>query len=398
VAAESGGLLTLSSASSRILTTHAGSLPRPPELTRLYARRVRGEAVDAAEIVAAGREAMRQVVADQIGAGLDVINDGEQRRESFILYMRHRLSGIGGAYVRNRAADLDAYPAFSEAFEAASQARFSVSNAAHTPQATGAVRYLDPAQVSAECDEFADVLAGHAGRFAGAFLTAPSPGVVSTIIANAHYDSAAAYLDALGAALKVEYEAIAARGWVLQIDAPDLAMERHVAFRDRPLSDFLDFAAMAADVLNRALANVPRDQVRVHVCWGNYEGPHDCDVGLADILPVIATIRAGAVVLPFANGRHAHEYRVLSRTPLAEDQILVAGVIDTLTNVVEHPEAIADRLERIAAAVGGPERLWAGTDCGFDTSAGNSRLARDVAWAKLRALAEGARIASARLF
>jgi 5-methyltetrahydropteroyltriglutamate--homocysteine methyltransferase len=197
--------------------------------------------------------------------------------------------------------------------------------------------------------------------------------------------------------LQVEYEAIVRHGYVLQIDAPDLALERHVTYQDRPLSEFLTFAERVVDTINAALTNIPADRVRMHVCWGNYEGPHDCDVDLKDILPAIRRARVGGFVLPFANPRHAHEHRCLSDLDLSDDQIVVAGVIDPLTNFVEHPEVIADRIEQVARSVGDPTRVLAGTDCGFDTSAGRGRVATDVVWAKLRALAEGAQIASGRL-
>ena len=213
---------------------------------------------------------------------------------------------------------------------------------------------------------------------------------------NEHYDTEDAYLAALGAALRVEYETIAAHGYVLQIDAPDLAMERHITYQDRPLGDFLGFSERVIETINNALADVPPEQVRLHVCWGNYEGPHDCDVALRDILPILKHARVGALVLPFANPRHAHEHRALGDLP--ERQLVVAGVIDTVTNYIEHPEVVADRIERAVRVLGDPKRLIAGTDCGFDTSAGRGRVAEDVVWAKLRALSDGARIASERLF
>ena len=214
---------------------------------------------------------------------------------------------------------------------------------------------------------------------------------------NEHYDTEDAYLDALGTALRPEYETIVQRGFLLQLDCPDLALERHLSYQDRPLGDFLGFVERVVATINKALENVPRDRVRLHVCWGNYEGPHDCDVPLADILPVIQKANVGGFFFPFANPRHAHEYRVFEKLPLADDQVVIAGVIDSLTNFVEHPEAVADRLERVAGAVGDPRRVIAGTDCGFDTSAGMGRVAEDVVWAKLKSLAEGARIASERL-
>jgi 5-methyltetrahydropteroyltriglutamate--homocysteine methyltransferase len=382
----------------RILTTHAGSLPRPAALTRLYAQRLAGEAVDAAAIEAQGRAAVQAVVGRQIETGLDVIDDGEQSRESFVLYMRHRLSGLGSVGSRPMHADLDAYPQYKATFQSRVTAADKVSNRTHLPKAIGAIGYADPASIEAECADFRLALAGQESRFVEAFLTAPSPGIIAAIVQNEHYDTFGRYLDALSAALQVEYEAIVRNGFLLQLDCPDLALERHTSYRDRPLADFVDFIEMVIAAINKAVRNIPREKIRLHVCWGNYEGPHDRDVALRDILPAILTARAGAIFLPFANPRHAHEFRVLNDIPLADDQLLIAGVIDTLTNFVEHPEVVADRIERIAGAVGDPRRVLAGTDCGFDTSAGMGRVAEDVVWAKLTALKEGAQLASQRLF
>jgi 5-methyltetrahydropteroyltriglutamate--homocysteine methyltransferase len=381
----------------RILITHAGSLPRPPELVRLYVRRVQGEAVDPAELEAAGREALRHAVRRQIEAGIDVGNNGEQQREGFFLYVQHRMSGFGGAWRRRPRGDVVRYPVFQRMLEEQIAGRTAVSNF-QPPKAVGAVRYLDPANVNAECADFRAVLDEAAGGFAEPFLTAPSPGIVAAAMKNEYYTSEEAYLDALADALRVEYEAIVDSGFLLQLDCPDLALERHITYQDRPLGDFLGFVERVVAAINRALVNVPRERVRMHVCWGNYEGPHDQDVPLADILPVIRQTRVGGFVFPFANPRHAHEYRCFAGGVLDDDQILVAGVIDTLTNFVEHPEVVAERLERVAKAVGDPRRVLAGTDCGFDTSAGMGRVAEDVVWAKLRALADGARIASERLY
>jgi 5-methyltetrahydropteroyltriglutamate--homocysteine methyltransferase len=217
-------------------------------------------------------------------------------------------------------------------------------------------------------------------------------------VQNEHYDSFERYLDALGAALQVEYEAIVRNGFLLQLDCPDLALERHTSYRDRPLADFVAFVETVVAAINKAVANIPRKKIRLHVCWGNYEGPHDHDVALRDILPAILKAKAGAIFLPFANPRHAHEFRVLKDIPLGPDQLIIAGVIDTLTNFVEHPEVVADRIERIAGAIGDPRRVIAGTDCGFDTSAGMGRVTEDIVWAKLRALRDGAQLASKRLY
>ncbi len=382
----------------RILTTHTGSLPRPPSLTALYARRARGEAVDEATIDAEGRAALAAIVPAQIAAGMDVINNGEQQRDSFALYLRHRLTGIGGESIRGTFADIDAYPEFKAEFTRGATTKEFVSNTAQLPAAIGPVAYADPGVVRAECTDFGAALAGQRGRFTEAFLTAPSPGIVAAIMQNKHYDTDQAYLEALGRALAIEYRAILEAGFVLQLDCPDLALERHASYRDRTLAHFLDFVERVIGVINDAIADLPRDRIRLHVCWGNYEAPHDADVPLAEILPILLRARVGGLVLPFANPRHAHEIRDLERLPLAPDQILVAGVIDTLTNFVEHPEVVAERIERAARAVGDPTRVLAGTDCGFDTSAGRGRVTPDVVWAKLRAMAEGARIASARLF
>jgi 5-methyltetrahydropteroyltriglutamate--homocysteine methyltransferase len=380
----------------RILTTHTGSLPRPPELTRLYVRRARGESVDAGEIETRGRAALRGIVKKQAEAGVDIGNNGEQQREGFFLQIRHRMSGFGGSWQRRTRADALRYPIFLQMMEQQLAARQAVSNMG-PPKAIAEVRYLGTAAVEAECADFQAALAETRTQFVEPFLTAPSPGIIAGAMKNEYYDSEEAYLAALATALRGEYETIVRRGYLLQLDCPDLALERHLSYQDRPLGDFLGFVERVVAAINTALANIPREKVRLHVCWGNYEGPHDCDVPLADILPIIQKANVGGFFFPFANPRHAHEYRVFERLPLADDQIIIAGVIDSLTNFVEHPEAVADRLERVAAAVGDPHRVIGGTDCGFDTSAGMGRVAEDVVWAKLKALADGARIASERL-
>ena len=381
----------------RILTTHTGSLPRPPELTRLYVRRARGESVDSAELDRLGREALRGIVRKQAEAGVDIGNNGEQQREGFFLHIRHRMSGFGGSWQRRTRADALRYPVFRQMMEQQLAAREAVSNIAGPPKAIGEVRLLGTAAVEAECADFRAALDETSTHFVEPFLTAPSPGIIAGAMKNEYYDSEEAYLAALGTALRGEYETIVGRGFLLQLDCPDLALERHLSYQDRPLGDFLGFVERVVATINTALENVPREKVRLHVCWGNYEGPHDCDVPLADIWPAIKQAKVGAFFFPFANSRHAHEYHVFEKLPLAENQLIIAGVIDSLTNFVEHPEVVAERLERVAAAIGDPHRVIAGTDCGFDTSAGMGRVAEDVVWAKLKALAEGARLASARL-
>ena len=261
----------------------------------------------------------------------------------------------------------------------------------------GAVRYVNKSLLEDECDTFRQALDRAGGDFAQPFMTAPSPGIVVSAMKSCHYSDREVYLVDVAEALRVEYEAVAARGWLLQVDAPDLAMERHFLFAEEPLGVFQEWVERVIATLNGALTHVPRERVRLHVCWGNYEGPHDMDVELRDVLPILLKADVGGLVLPFANPRHQHEIEELAHFPLATDQYLVAGVIDTTTNYVEHPETVAERLERAARAVGDPARIQAGTDCGFDTSAGMGRVPEDVVWAKLRTMAEGARIASKRL-
>jgi 5-methyltetrahydropteroyltriglutamate--homocysteine methyltransferase len=380
----------------RILATHTGSLPRPPELTRLHIRRMRGESIDADEFDRLGRAAVRSVIRKQAEAGIDVGNNGEQQREGFFLHVRHRLSGFGGAWRRPSRADAERYPAFRRRMEEELARKEAVSNMM-PPKAIGPVRSLGTDAVAAECADFRQALEESGMPFVEPFLTAPSPGIVAGAMKNEYYDSEDAYLAALGDALRPEYETIVNAGFLLQLDCPDLALERHLSYQDRPLGEFLGFVERVVATINRALANVPRERVRLHVCWGNYEGPHDLDVPLADILSIVKQADVGAFFFPFANPRHAHEYHVFEKERLADDQLVIAGVIDSLTNFVEHPELVAERLMRVAQAVGDPKRVIAGTDCGFDTSAGMGRVAEDVVWAKLKSLAHGACLASERL-
>ncbi|HEX6441743.1 MAG TPA: epoxyalkane--coenzyme M transferase [Stellaceae bacterium] len=381
----------------RILTTHTGSLPRPAELTRLYVQRSRGLTVDPKELDRLGKAALRRVIDKQIESGIDIGNNGEQQREAFFLYVRHRMSGFGSGWKRWPRGDVERYPLLKKQMQEMLAGREAVSNM-DPPKAIGEVRYIDDSELKTEIADFRAALAETGGGFVEPFLTAPSPGIIAAAMKNEHYDSDEAYLAALGAALRIEYEAIVGGGFLLQLDCPDLALERHLSYQDRPLADFLGFVEGVVEAINRAIANVPRDRVRLHVCWGNYEAPHDRDVPLEDILPILQKAKVGGFVFPFANPRHQHEWRVLQKFPLADDQIIVAGVIDDLTAFVEHPEVVADRLENVARAVGDPKRVMAGTDCGFDTSAGMGRVTEDVVWAKLKAMSEGARIATERLF
>jgi 5-methyltetrahydropteroyltriglutamate--homocysteine methyltransferase len=382
---------------TRILTTHTGSLPRPPELVQLYMRANRGEHVDA-QLAGAGRAALDRSVRKQREAGIDIGNNGEQQREAFFLYVRNRMSGFGGSWTRLPRADVERYPDYRDAMLREQQHAQQVSSRAEIPTAIGEVRYLDRAAIEVECTDFRATLDAQHNPFVEPFLTAPSPGIVAAALRNDYYPSEILYLEALGRSLQVEYETIVNHGFLLQLDCPDLAMERHISYQHQPLGDFLGFVDRVVATINAALVNIPRDRVRLHACWGNYEGPHDCDVELHEIMPILRKLKVGGFVLPFANPRHAHEYAVLRDCPLDSDQVIVAGVIDSVTNFIEHPKTIAERIERVAEAVGDPKRVLAGTDCGFDTSAGQRRVAEDIVWAKLAALSEGARIASERLF
>ncbi|HVM98366.1 MAG TPA: cobalamin-independent methionine synthase II family protein [Candidatus Acidoferrales bacterium] len=381
----------------RILTTHAGSLPRPAELTTLMIRKSRNEPVDALELRSIVEAATRRVVAQQIEAGIDIGNNGEQPRESFFTYVQHRLSGFGGSYSRPIMRDIIHYQSFLQ-LKLPSLARRPMVSLGTLPKAVGEVRYVDRSQTERECADFKRIAAQHRTAFVESFMSAASPGIVACAMENEYYPSIEDYLDAVANALCSEYELIASQGFTLQIDCPDLAMERHTRFYEQPLDVFLRFVDHNIAAINRALTNIAREQVRLHVCWGNYEAPHIFDVELDELLPHLYRAKVGALVLSMANPRHAHEYKCFRRHPLPDGILLVAGVIDPTTNYVEHPEVVAERIERVAEVVGDPHRVLAGTDCGFDTSAGLGEVAEEVVWEKLRALRAGADLASRRLF
>jgi 5-methyltetrahydropteroyltriglutamate--homocysteine methyltransferase len=386
----------MKSSTSRILTTHAGSLPRPVGLIQLLTSQFSGSAVAEATLAQAAEEASRASIARQIEAGLDIINNGEMGRESFFSYVQHRMTGFGGTSTRPIMADITRYPG---ALERRRQAMGTAERVdlLRAPKAIGPVRYIDPAPIAAECRQLRQLLNEAAGEFTEAFISAPSPGIIAAAMQNEHYENLEAYVNALADALRTEYITIAAAGFVLQIDAPDLALERHTLFQDKPLADFLEFARLVVAAVNRVLHGIPKEQVRLHVCWGNYEGPHDLDVPLEDIWPDVSQMNVGAIMLSMANPRHAHEYRLFTEPGVLGDKLLIGGVIETTTNYIEHPQVIADRIERMANAVGDPHRIMAGTDCGFETAAGSRMVVPEVVWAKLKALSEGAAIASKRL-
>jgi 5-methyltetrahydropteroyltriglutamate--homocysteine methyltransferase len=379
----------------RILTTHAGSLPRPPALVELFVKKSRHEPYDAAALATAIEDATRRVVREQLASGIDVGNDGEPQRESFFTHLQHRMRGFSGGWDRPLMRDLLRYPGFLQ-HKLPDFSRTMVS-LLHTPQATAAVEYVDNAAVEREADLYRAVLAEQSPGFTESYMTAPSPGIVACAMENRHYKRFEDYVAALAEALRHEYQAIVAQGFVLQIDAPDLAMERHTRFADRPIEEFLDFVDLVIHSLNRARARIPPEQVRLPVCWGNYAGPHHCDVPLENIIGEVLKANVATIYPEGANPRHEHEWEVFKDVDLPDGMAVIIGCIDTKSNYVEHPKVVANRITRLANVIG-KENVLAGTDCGFDTFIRFSQVDPDVAWLKLRALADGAELASDALY
>lgn len=375
---------------TRIRTTHAGSLPRPAALADMLGAVARGEPVDSAALDDDADDATAAAVRAQLAAGVDIINNGEQSRISFSTYVTQRMDGFGGSWTRRGHRDQNEFPSLARPRV--------VQLMRDVPTCVGPVAYRRPDLAQRECRQLLDAAAAADGQPQELFMTAASPGIVALTMANRYYASHEEYVFALADQLRQEYEIIAAHGLTLQLDCPDLAMERHVSYQDEPLSAFQELVALHIRAINRALVNIPRRQVRLHVCWGNSEGPHHYDVPLADILPFIYEANVGTLVMEMANPRHAHEHRVYRQRPLPDGMLLAAGVIDTKTNYVEHPRLIADRLHQAATAAGDPARVLATTDCGFDTSAGSNRVDPGIVWLKLQAMREGAEIASRELF
>ncbi|OLB07417.1 MAG: methionine synthase [Candidatus Rokubacteria bacterium 13_2_20CM_69_15_1] len=379
----------------RILVTHVGSFPRPARLRELLVRQERGEPVDAAEL---GREidaAVEAVVGKQLRVGIDIGNDGEQPRVGFSTYVARRMRGFGGESRRPPARDLVDFPDYAALLELRRRSAAKIANA---PQALAEVLYVDLGEAERECDLFLKATAARPQKFVERFMTAASPGIIATTLLNAHYDSHERYVFALAQEMRKEYELIHARGLLLQLDCPDLAMERTRLFQHETLDGFLQIVETHIEAINRATAKIPADRIRLHVCWGNYDGPHTSDVPLEAILPLLYRARVGALSLELANPRHAHEYKVIRRHPLPDAMVFLPGVIDSTTNFVEHPEVVADRIGQAVDAVGDPSRVIASVDCGFGTFAGSELVAESVVWAKLSALKDGAAIASARLW
>ncbi len=374
----------------RILTTHVGSLPRSQTLVDALLRKDRGEAYDAVQYDRVIAESVRDAVAQQVEAGVDVPSDGEQSKVSYSTYMMDRLTGFGGDNERRIARDLQDYPEFRQ-----KMARMTGAQEFRRASCIGPVAVKDLGPLHTDIENLK--AAAKAGGVGEAFLNSASPGLVTAFQPNKFYPTHEAYLADVAAAMAQEYRTIVDSGLLLQIDCPDLAMAAHIAFQDLSEADFLKRAALHVEAMNQALDGIDAARVRMHICWGNYEGPHDHDIAVEKLFDVIAKARPQAILFEAANARHEHEWAAWRDAAIPDDKILVPGMIDTCSNYVEHPELVAQRIERWAGIVG-RERVIAGTDCGFGTFAGYGKLDGRIAYKKLRALADGAGIASKRLW
>jgi len=376
---------------SKILTSHVGSLPRTQEVVDFIFARENKEAYDKSAFDATMSAACAETVRRQVEAGIDIVSDGETSKISYATYVKDRYTGFSGDSPRNVPGDLKLFPSFLE----------RLANAGGTPQyarpmCTGEVHAKDQGELQLDIANLKAAMAAHGGS--RGFMNAASPGVISLFLQNQHYKSREAYLAALADALKAEYETIVAAGLDLQLDCPDLALSRHMLFGDLSDDEFVKIANMHVEVLNHALRDVNPEHVRIHICWGNYEGPHLCDIDMDKVFGVLMRARARYVLFETSNPRHAHEWTVFRdrANEIPDDKVLVPGVVDTTTNFVEHPELVAERITRFTDIVGA-DRVIAGSDCGFGTFAGFGAVDPEIAYAKLGALAEGAALASARL-
>jgi 5-methyltetrahydropteroyltriglutamate--homocysteine methyltransferase len=380
----------MSSTTDRILTTHVGSLPRGAAVVDCLKRKEQGEAVDPAEFDAVIRQGVDEVVARQREVGIDIVSDGETSKIGYATYIKDRFSGFEGHHPRPPHLDLAPHPDFREAI-----GRMLGPQTFRRPACTGPITLVDADAVQKDVVNLRLALERHGGG--RAFMNAASPGVVSSFQSNRYYDTHEAYVDAIADAMQHEYEVIAGAGFDLQLDCPDLAMARHTGFQELGEAEFLERAEYQVEALNRAVAGIPAERMRIHVCWGNYEGPHDHDIALTKILEIVLKAKPAAILFEAANPRHRHEWVVWRDAAIPEDKILVPGCIDSTSNYVEHPELVAQQICQYADIVG-RDRVMAGTDCGFGTFVGTGRVVPDIAYKKLAALVDGARIASRRLW
>ena len=378
--------------SDRILTTHVGSLPRPNDMLALLEARDRGELLDDAAFAETAARAVADVVARQAALGIDILSDGEMAKTSYATYLTDRLSGFGGRAEKGPAArDLLDYLAYAKRLVEAGGTEKTLAGAA----CNAPLALKDPQPLKRDITNFAAARTPHPR--ADGFLSACSPGVVTIFLQNQYYPSHEAYLDALVPLLKDEYETIAASGVVLQIDCPDLGMGRHLVHADKSTEDFCKVAARHIEALNAATADIAPERMRLHICWGNYEGPHHHDIPLSDIIDLVYAARPAGISIEGANPRHEHEWEIFADKPLPDGKVIVPGVIDSTTNYIEHPRLVAQRIERFASLVG-RERVIASTDCGFATFAHHPSVDPEIAWAKLGALVEGASLATEALW
>lgn len=381
----------MKTSTDRILTTHVGSMPRLQYVVDQLFAQDRGDDYDPQAFDAAMTRAVREVVAKQVAAGVDIVSDGEMSKISYATYIRHRLTGFEIADVpRATPKDLDDFPAFKERL-----AQQGGTPKYHRPVVRGAIAIKDLTPLEKDIANLKGALEG--SDAADGFMNAASPGVIAVFQPNQYYPDDDAYMQALADVMKIEYERITESGLILQVDCPDLAMGRHIRFRDEDTETFKRAARRQVEALNYALQNVPADRVRMHLCWGNYEGPHTHDIDLVEIIDIVLSAKPQAIQFEAANPRHAHEWQVWAEANIPDDKILIPGVLDTTTNFVEHPDLVAERIKRFTDIVG-RERVIAGTDCGFGTFAGFGAVHPDIAYAKLGSLAEGARRVSRKLW
>src|SRR5579862_3974325 len=376
----------------RILTTHTGSLPRPDGLLSMIIAKDSGTLAADADLDGAVRDAVSEIIRKQTEAGVDVVNDGEMSKIGYSTYVKDRLSGFEGEStpLTGMLADIRDFPEYAARL-------FSQSPAAllKMPACNGPIRYRDTRDLETDLTNLKAATA--AAKAEEVFMSAASPGVISVFLANQHYPTRDAYLASLADAMRTEYEAIHRAGFLLQLDCPDLAMNRHIQFADLTTAEFRKQAAAQVEALNHALANIPADAVRMHLCWGNYEGPHHRDIPLRDIVDIVLKAKPAGISFEASNPRHEHEWKIWKDVKLPAGKVLIPGVLDSSTNFIEHPELVAERITRFANAVG-RENVIAGTDCGFSTFAGFTAVEPKITWAKLAAMAEGARIASRELW
>jgi 5-methyltetrahydropteroyltriglutamate--homocysteine methyltransferase len=374
----------------RILTTHVGSLPRGPVVLDLLYKKENGEPYDAAEFDAAITAAVDDAVRKQVACGIDIVSDGEMGKVGYATYIKDRLSGFAGHHPRPPHLDLAPHPEFREAMT-----RMLGQQSFKRAGCVGPVKLVDREAVQKDIANLRAAIAAHEPH--DAFMNAASPGVISAFQSNRYYPTHEAYVDAIEAAMKPEYDAIAAAGFVLQLDCPDLAMARHTGFQELGEEEFLRRAEHQVEALNHAVRDIPPGLMRMHICWGNYEGPHDHDIPLEKILAIVLKAKPSGILFEAANPRHRHEWAVWRDAKLPDDKILIPGCITSTSNYVEHPELVAQQIEQYAGIVG-RERVLAGTDCGFGSFAGTSRVDSAIAYKKLAALVEGAQRASERLW